>query len=351
MRTVFDNDMVAHVWANRSQPHGQSHNGNFSFDGSLLYSYRTCIARFVNDDKATKRAGAPIVLVTSERYSVTTTSKHMAPMWRALHGHPYKVFTVPHIITAWGSSPLLSEAQNAANLAYLVKQYVDRCATYIRAQSLYRDESGIREDLEELAAQVTDYARAFGLRIRKAQTLNPAADAADIMRKRAEREARYNAPGMAEKRERDRARREERKAEKERQAREEAFKRDAESRATWLAGGAVWGWRGSDETGGALLRVKDDTLETSHGARVPLAHAVKAFRFLKLIRERGQAWERNGHTVRVGHFQIDRIEPDGSFRAGCHRIHWPEVERIARQIGVYDETASEAAAEPSQVAA
>lgn len=82
-------------------------------------------------------------------------------------------------------------------------------------------------------------------------------------------------------------------------------------------------------------------LETTKGASVPLTHAVRAFRFLKLCKERGQGWHHNGHSLRVGHFQVDRIEPNGDFKAGCHDITWAEVERVAKELGVFDASASD----------
>lgn len=132
---------------------------------------------------------------------------------------------------------------------------------------------------------------------------------------------------------------------------------EAEKAAAWQAGAslhAMGASRLSDPDGGALLRIEGDgdgaELVTSHGARVPLSHAIKAFRFVKLIREQGGQWSRNGRTVRVGHYQLDSIDPDG-FNAGCHRINWPEIERVAKLAGVFDCEPSDAAAEPSGKAA
>lgn len=100
-----------------------------------------------------------------------------------------------------------------------------------------------------------------------------------------------------------------------------------------------------DERGGALIRatgveldgcrVIAGTLETSQGATVPLSHAVRVFAFVRAVRERGEAWERSGSGPRVGHFQIDRVDSSGDFVAGCHRINWNEVERLARELGVW----------------
>ena len=148
----------------------------------------------------------------------------------------------------------------------------------------------------------------------------------------------------------------ERAAEAERERNAERFARDAERRRAWLAGESDYsrdssGRQLSDERGRALMRINGDNLETSWGATVPLAHAIRAFRFIKAMRESGRTWHRNGKTIRVGHYQVDAIEADGSFTAGCHSFAWPEVERVAILAGVADCPASEAAAEPSGLAA
>ena len=119
---------------------------------------------------------------------------------------------------------------------------------------------------------------------------------------------------------------------------------EAESRANWFAGLASQ-WRGQKETGAAYIRatgierdsagmITAGTLETSQGATVPLVAAIRAFRFVKLVKERGEPWHRNGQTLPVGHFQIDRIETSGNFRAGCHAIDWLEIQALADELGV-----------------
>lgn len=103
----------------------------------------------------------------------------------------------------------------------------------------------------------------------------------------------------------------------------------------WRAGGRAVG-RLTDEKGGALLRVRGETLETSWGAEVPLSHAVRAFRFIALCRASGKGWEANGKTLPVGHFRVDSVTASGSIKAGCHVINWPEIEAAARAAGVSD---------------
>lgn len=125
---------------------------------------------------------------------------------------------------------------------------------------------------------------------------------------------------------------------------------EAERIKLWLAGERVGRIYFDAESGGAAMRIAGDTLETSHGASVPLAHAIKAFRFIKLCRERGETFHRNGRTIRVGHFQVDSIDAEGNFRAGCHYFTWPEIERVAKLAGVFDSEASAEAVESSHLA-
>jgi hypothetical protein len=38
----------------------------------------------------------------------------------------------------------------------------------------------------------------------------------------------------------------------------------------------------------------------------------------------------------VGVFQLEHVAPNGTLRAGCHLIQWPEIELAARAAGVLD---------------
>lgn len=128
--------------------------------------------------------------------------------------------------------------------------------------------------------------------------------------------------------------------------RAEEAERAAATRAAWFAGEGVR-FSGVDVDGRAFIRAVGVTrdasgaidggdLQTSQGAVVPLVHAVRAFRFLKLCHDKGEGWAANGRTLPVGHYKVSQIEPDGSFVAGCHRIGWAEVSRLAGELGIFD---------------
>lgn len=143
------------------------------------------------------------------------------------------------------------------------------------------------------------------------------------------------------------------RAERQRLAETEA----AAARERWFAGDTETRWHGSDENGRAYVRAIDvsvdqhgnvtgGTLQTSHGAEVPLTHAIRAFRFLKLCHDTGRTWHANGKTIHVGAFRIETVTPE-YFKAGCHTIGWTECERVATELGVFDLPADDTALVPS----
>lgn len=311
---AYDNAMVAHVWAQQEKETGRSGNGNFSFSGATLYSYSTPIARFV-----TAPDGRRVTLVTSRHYSQTTSGKHMPAMWRAIDygaGSFAPCFRVPDL-----------SGDHAANLAYLSAEYADALAKYRRALSSIDFRA---REAEKAHNAARDYAETFALDV-PANTW--AADDASVRAYHAERAARNNTPAKQAARDKAAQRR------AERAEREAALERAEKSERleAWRSGEIShlrYDDIRTDEHGGALLRIRGDTLETSQGASVPLDHAKRVFATVKRCRDAGTSWRRNGETIRVGHFQVDEIAPDGNFRAGCHLINWPETERAARAAGV-----------------
>jgi len=122
--------------------------------------------------------------------------------------------------------------------------------------------------------------------------------------------------------------------EKARKQREEAKRqREAQERLRkWVDGETDY--CPSDYGQPIRLRIKGDELQTSRGARVPLDHAVKAFRVIKRLHDKRQTYQRNGHTIHLGHFALDAIDAQGNVTAGCHHVCWEEIERVAILAGV-----------------
>lgn len=391
MPNVFPGREVAHVWNSQSQDEGRNNNGQFYFVGSRLYSYGShFLVGFIMPDGA--------VLMNDSSYSITT-AKHKGHAAGATGNR--RRYYAPNLTAldyalrdVESGSKSHIRRQRATVREYLVKYSDELCegsGAYIaglfglarswpalqregerkrlkaKAEAVKRDKAAALAD-SKLLAEMT--AESFALYIpdehgrdvvsnewrqplpafiKRVARAHKAASSAGLKRRKAILWERlkalrdFESAGFGGNTMRPDA--EAIAAERERRA-AEAFKREAERREAWLAGSGNGHFTDSD--GGALLRIKGEgdeaELETSHGARVPLAHAIKAFRFVKLIRETGGHWQRNGRMIRVGHYQLDSIDPAG-FNAGCHRINWPEIERVAKLAGVFDLPADDSAEE------
>ncbi len=85
------------------------------------------------------------------------------------------------------------------------------------------------------------------------------------------------------------------------------------------------------------IRAFGGKLETTQGASVPMADALRLFPLLKRCRSRGEGWTPAGLSgLKAGPYAINRIDADGSFQAGCHLIVWSEVERLAKELEVFE---------------
>jgi hypothetical protein len=393
---------LAHVWNSQSQAEGQNNNGQFYFTGRRLYSYGShYLAGFIMPDG--------VALLNASSYSITT-SKHMSFANSATSNR--RTFHVPNLTELDYALRALAEGNGRRNQRS-VREYLGKHAAALSEEAgayiagvfgLLRSWPAIKRKAErdaikakreaerrnhaqalELAKRFADMSpESFALAIpndedrdvvsgqwiqgglagftKRLSAAHRAASKAGQTRRKAILWERLQAvrafakpeTGVFGGSERSFATAQAIAAEKERR-RIEAEREEAERRQAWLDGKG--NGRFTDADGGALLRIRGDLaepetaeLETSHGARVPLLHAIKVFRFVKLIRETSGAWQRNGRTVRVGHYQLDSIDPNG-FNAGCHRINWPEIERVAKLAGVFTLPADDAAAEPSHAAA
>lgn len=414
MANVFPGREVAHIWNSQTQEEGRNNNGQLYFTGRRIYSYGShYLAGFIMPDG--------VALLNDSGYSITT-SKHMSYVNSASCNRT--TYRVPALTALDYALCALAEGNGRRHKArvrdYLLKHaaglseeagaYVAGVFGLLRSWPAIKREAerkAIKAKAEEakrnhaqalaLAKRFADMsAESFALAIpdesgrdvvsghyeeslasftKKMAAAHKAASKAGQVRRKAilwERlkalrsfdSAGFGGSTMRPDAATIAAEKERRRIERERE--------EAERRADWLAGKG--NGRFDDVSGGALLRVSGDMgkpetaeLETSHGARVPLMHAIKVFRFVKLIREQAQsgkleslngedraclaiAWQRNGRTVRVGHYQLDAIYGNGDFQAGCHRINWPEIERVAKLVGVWTLPADDAAEEHKESA-
>jgi len=297
MRHVYPNHEIPHLWAHQTQDEARNSTSSFYFDGPTIYSYGSHfpIARLVTNER-----GERAVLFTTAHHSVTT-SGHCSAVASAIPAD-VPVFRVPHLRNSWGDLP--NHADNVESYVRRISELLSKAKRARVHRDWYQREAlGLREQLQR-------YVTFFDL----SDVAVPESDELDALQS-----------WIAAHEEEERRRREEaaRLAEEERR-RDQAERiqrfRSGDPHASYIPGVSP------------MLRVIGDEVQTSLGARFPVSHALRALTFVRRVRESGQEYIHNGHTVHLGHYVIDRIEPDGTVHAGCHVVKWEEIERIAPQL-------------------
>jgi hypothetical protein len=228
------------------------------------------------------------------------------------------VFTVPSVETNWQWSQ--PGADHVTNLAYFVSE---------AKQSLKEAENGRKYGSSHLSsafeskARAAEYAAFFGLPSPlKSFAFLPKGKALAALRAKLEdREGRAKQLDA----EAD-ARRSARHAE---QRRIDAL--DLSERvALWRAGDRNVRLNSWDSNIPTMLRINGSDVETSKGARVSLAHAVRAMRFVRACISAGRDYQRNGHSEHVGNYVMESVSLASQVvTIGCHVIPFAEVEAIA----------------------
>ncbi len=298
---VFDTGQVPHLWAHRTQDEARNRQGNLYFTGDTIYSYGSHfpIARHVTND-----AGERAVLFTTATYSVTTSSHCSAVRSAIPSGTP--IFHVPNVCPGRYIGSELTADDHAGNLADYTERIEKQVITSARARSSYAKEWN-HEHADRLRDEALAYCAFFGLPVPNIPEVPELdSDALTAIRKREAKRA-------AE------------KAEQTKRERVEALVRQQELITKWRAGQ----YFGCLYDVPAMLRIVGDEVQTSRGARFPISHAKRGLAFVRKVRESGQAYVRNGHTIHLGPYAIDCIEPDGTVKAGCHVVSWEEIERTA----------------------
>lgn len=370
-KRVFDNSMVAHVWAQQSQSEGRSANGNFYFRDSMIFSYgdHFPVAAFTQDSR-----GNSCVLFTTKSYSVTT-SAHVGFVRSALRGLTgVQVYYVPEVV---GPS---NARMHAANVTRMVSETRDTAKQYAKPRKgvyLGYDAQGVKINdsaenriamLESRLATIREYAAAFDVDsspislVAEYETIraafgahnDPAKVAARVKAATRRNAAHYltlqrylahvegiGAPLTAAElravplslrravgldkwalaRHRDGSQRYDAHAIQK--------TRQSLTAAEWLGGKGHMSDLSSRWNEATLLRRNGDRLETSRGAQVPFRQAVIAFQKATQCRSAGKSWKRNGETLPVGHFQVDSIDEMGNIKAGCHSLDYAEMQRLA----------------------
>lgn len=283
MRAVYPTREVIHLWAHQTQERARNQQGNVYFQGATIYSYgeHFPMARIING-----RA----VLINERRYS-RTTAKHLSWVRNACVGVRIEV-----------PDPGISPERN---LREMLKR-IGKLLADIGATKRYRGRAADIAEAQERIARAQKLASAFDL---DASGIPSVDDDTCESFARAAAEAKATA---------------ERRALRELQAQ---ARKEKKRMAEWLSIPA----REVPKSAHYLRLSADGDVETSQGARVPLAHVKRAWRLIVKCWQEGIA---PPVDARIGHYPLDRIDAAGTVFVGCHAFSLAEVERFAAVLGL-----------------
>ena len=296
---VFNTGEIPHLWAHRTQDDARNRQGNLYFEGDTIYSYGSHfpIARHV-----TNEAGERAVLFTTASYSVTTSGHCSAVRSAIPSGIP--VFHVPEVYPAIHRTAKRIARREPGALCRDGQRSTSSSVLVLVCRSTRNGTTSKRKSYARRFWPTVSFSVCPGPTSRRI----PALDS-----KLLENVRKLEAQRAAE------------KADQTRRERAEAIARQQELITKWRAGQ----YSGCLYDVPAMLRIDGDEVLTSRGVRFSISHAKRALAFVRRVRESGQAYVHNGHTIHLGAYAVDRIEPDGTVKAGCHVVSWQEIERIA----------------------
>ncbi len=301
-RQIFPSSEIPHLWMHQVQEEARNSNGTLYFSGPTIYSYGS---HFPISRHVANKHGKKAILFTTASYSVTTSGHCSAVRSAIPSGTP--VFNVPSVETSWGGDP--SHRKNLESYVTRATQALEKAA---RARKQYSVNGYYREAIATRDEAIR-YAEFFCLKAPKFPKF-PAKHKLDNLRREL---AALAAQRAAEARKREQ--------EAQRRRLEEAREQIERFRAGDPTTRTVYGIP-------PMLRIVGDEVQTSLGASFPIEHARLGLRAVRKVRATGEEYRRNGHTIHLGHYAIDRIEPNGTVHAGCHVVKWDEIELIAPQL-------------------
>lgn len=310
-RNVYPKREIAHLWAHQTQSSARNPQGNFYFEGNTIYSYgrHFPIARIVS----------PGVVFLTSRLSSSTTAGHICTVYRAIP-NTWIQFAVYDPL----ESTKLQWDRIKRNLAESRTRYenatgkVQKCITYAAFLNCRQDTIAFAEQFGFA------YKRICRLPVGHNQMVAMIADRNAAQEKR-------NEANDVRRREKHR-RWQEQNAElsaKQKADEEAQHAKDLETLtadiAEWRANGRHFRLIDKQPT---MCRIDGSEVETSLGARFPVEHALRVLHVVERILQRGEEWQTNGHSIHLGHYQIDRIDADGTLHAGCHVVRKDELLRL-----------------------
>lgn len=287
MRHVLRNsDEAIHFWANRVQSSGRA--ASVFFADSKLYSYgkHFCIARHLPSGT---------VVMTTRSYS-TTTARHISKA-RSAVSHLVRVYCNDPDRNAWENRHA-AESELLAVLANAAKP---------RIRQITRD--GLNARAYDIAANFNMYLSELPAD-EKTMATRGAPEPFDLTTLSSYREVAEAAKVEQAKRRAEEAR---------------------ETLAKWRTREVIDATRLLHLPPALRLSEDGESIQTSHGARIPTSQAERLWVAVQCVRHSEREWE---GSQRLGDYTLSRIRTDGSIVVGCHDIPAYELAYMARELGL-----------------
>lgn len=311
----MNSSQLTHRWAQQTKPHGKS--GNVRFNGASLYYYQAEIARFFD---ARTKDDRRVVVISQNTYSHLTTQQQQRA-WHAT-SHYYQIgynhFTgelpkswerARHIILADKLSDLVEALAELNGKTRNVIDRIDRIGT--RANWLITFLGNFFKRKEYPKDAPISHARLVELSQGRNRCQNVI--------------ARYYCSNIVDKIGREQARTAKLSEFRARQI-AEAVDRERQRVEIWRNGGPSDYFYHLP----VMLRVREtaNEIETSKGARVPIAAALLLYRVIQEAPRQVSGFKIGDFTAR----DIIGTNGDRVLRIGCHDIPMSEVERVYREL-------------------
>ena len=290
-----NNSEVCHVFIHQGQYEGRT--DNLFFQGDTLYGFHYTAGKIYNEKNK------KFLIINNDRYS-NSTAKHLSELRSACSG------VMPYF---YGSPYSIKETY--LNLKNILKNTIERNLKTSKVSSKDHIKFAL-EYIQDCLKDVNDFAKLTGNKQIKVKSSEIAA-VKKHLESRLKRYNELNTPEQREKREKQALRRKELKDKK--------FKEQiAQDLILWRQGEYRPIVRNLHPQ---VLRIKDDTLETSGGARVGLNKAKTMYRAL--------IQGKNIVGQKIDHYTVDYVEKTDSdikIKIGCHTIMLSEVQSVLGKI-------------------
>lgn len=279
----MNNSEIGHAWIHRSSDNGRGTASNIFFEGDTIYSYgyHFAIAKQYDD----------FILFNKDNYS-STTSKHLSHVRSAISHHTIYEVARPN---AEGKKEHLENYDDLISDIESVTKQVAKGRNGTNAQDFR---------LRQIATLI-DTANFYTKQFKLGKRQIPAFELTDDLKERIKEQDRKK---------------------------QAKLKRDkAKKIKQWLAGE----YHGSLHTIKTVyVRVRGENIETSHGANFPKEHAPIAWRVIQRCKDNKSEWQSNGHTIKLGHYQVQSISAKGMLTAGCHKVGYAQMLPVAKELGL-----------------